>query len=82
MSKFAPRVAIITPTIGTDHLQTNIDSVRDQSYENIIHYVVADGPKYHDKVKDIAYVSKTFLNRSPTREVFCLPQKKRSFVSS
>jgi hypothetical protein len=36
--------------------------------------VVADGPKYHDKVKDIAYVSKTFLNRSPTREVFCLPE--------
>ena len=52
MSKFNPRVAVITPTIGTDHLKLNIQSVEEQTYNNYIHYVVVDGPKFEDKVKE------------------------------
>ena len=52
MSKFNPRVAVITPTVGTDHLKLNIQSVEEQTYNNYIHYVVVDGPKFEDKVKE------------------------------
>jgi len=52
VSKFNPRVAVITPTIGTDHLKLNIQSVEEQTYNNYIHYVVVDGPKFEDKVKE------------------------------
>ena len=38
MSEFNPRVAVITPTIGTDHLKLNIESVEEQTYNNYIHY--------------------------------------------
>jgi glycosyltransferase involved in cell wall biosynthesis len=46
-------VAIITPTIGTDYLDKNLESVSKQTYKNIKHIVVADGPQYHDKVDDV-----------------------------
>ena len=52
MNKFEPRVAIITPTIGTNHLKLNIKSVEEQTYQNFIHYVVVDGPKFKNKVRD------------------------------
>ncbi len=44
------KVAVITPTIGTDYLETNLKSVASQTYEKVIHVVVADGPKYHKQV--------------------------------
>ena len=46
-----PLVAIITPTIGTKYLEQNLDSVSKQTYKNIKHLIVADGPDYADKVK-------------------------------
>ena len=52
MSEFNPRVAVITPTVGTVHLKLNIESVEEQTYNNFIHYVVIDGPKFEDKVRD------------------------------
>ena len=52
MDKFEPRVAVITPTVGTNHLKINIESVQEQSYNNFIHYVVIDGPQFKDKVRD------------------------------
>jgi len=65
--KFNPRVAVITPTIGTNFLKTNIESIEKQSYNNIIHYVVADGPLYHEKVKSIA-------SKQDRREIILLPE--------
>jgi hypothetical protein len=44
------KVAIITPTIGTKHLDKNLESVSKQTYENVKHVVVCDGPKYEDEV--------------------------------
>ena len=52
MEQFKPRVAVITPTVGTDHLKINIESVEEQSYNNFIHYVVVDGPQFEGKVND------------------------------
>ena len=52
MSKFNPRVAVFTPTVGTKHLKLNIESVEKQTYSNYIHYVVIDGPQFENEVRD------------------------------
>ena len=49
----SPRVAVITPTIGTKHLKTNLQSVMDQTYENMIHFIVVDGPQYMERAHQI-----------------------------
>lgn len=46
-----PLVAVITPTVGTKFLEQNLDSVSKQTYKNLKHLVIADGPDYSDKVK-------------------------------
>ena len=43
-----PTVAVITPTIGTDYLKRNLESVSKQTYKNTKHVVVFDGPVYND----------------------------------
>lgn len=49
------RVTVITPTTGTRYLQQNLDSVSKQTYDNVTHLVVSDGPDtegvLEDKVK-------------------------------
>jgi glycosyltransferase involved in cell wall biosynthesis len=47
------KVAIITPTIGTKHLEKNLESVSKQTYMSFKHIIVCDGPQYQDKVYDI-----------------------------
>lgn len=47
------KVAIITPTIGTPHLEQNLDSVSKQTYKDLKHIIVADGPKYENNVYKI-----------------------------
>jgi glycosyltransferase involved in cell wall biosynthesis len=47
------KVAIITPTIGTKHLEKNVESVSKQTYKNLKHIVVSDGPQYDSKVFNI-----------------------------
>lgn len=42
--------AVITPTIGSEHLKQNILSLRNQ---DCIHYIVVDGKEHWDKVTDI-----------------------------
>ena len=49
----SPKVAVITPTIGTKHLKTNLQSVMDQTYENMIHFIVVDGPQYMERAHQI-----------------------------
>ena len=51
------KVAVVTPTIATDHLQKCLESVRDQTYENLVHYVFIDGGGHQDLVRKI--ISKT-----------------------
>lgn len=47
------KVAIVTPTIGTKHLSKNLSSVSSQTYKDLKHVVVSDGPQYCEKVADI-----------------------------
>jgi glycosyltransferase involved in cell wall biosynthesis len=47
------KVAVITPTVGTDYLEKNLESVFKQTYKNLNHIVVCDGPQYEDKVRNI-----------------------------
>ena len=46
------RVTVITPTTGTRYLQQNLESVAAQTYSNLTHLVVSDGPDPEDKIRD------------------------------
>lgn len=46
------RVGIIVPTIGSEYLEECLDSIKNQTYDNIIVYLVIDGDEYYDKVFD------------------------------
>lgn len=57
------KVAVITPTIGTQYLKRNLESVSKQTYKNLTHYIFIDGKdcqsnvqaqiSKHDNVKSI-----------------------------
>jgi glycosyltransferase involved in cell wall biosynthesis len=57
------KVAVVTPTIASEHLKQCLDSVSKQTYKNLTHYVFVDGKDHHidvqletlkqDKVKTI-----------------------------
>lgn len=47
------KVAIVTPTIGTESLDLCLDSVRKQTYKNICHYVFVDGKENFKKTRKI-----------------------------
>jgi len=61
------KVAIITPTIGTQHLEKNLESVSQQTYKNLKHIVVADGPAYERSVYK-------FTDRFDDKTVMTLPE--------
>jgi len=48
-----PRVAVITPTVGSSHLLQCVRSVAEQLYTNVIHLVVVDGPDHKPTVGSI-----------------------------
>jgi glycosyltransferase involved in cell wall biosynthesis len=45
------KVAVVTPTIGSEHLFQCAKSVREQTYKNLTHYLFIDGKDYREKVK-------------------------------
>lgn len=45
------RVAVVTPTIGSKLLSQCIESVKKQSYSDVLHYVFIDGKEYCSRVK-------------------------------
>ena len=47
------KVAVITPTVGTKHLDKNLLSVSQQTYDKVKHYVVIDGPNYKHQATSI-----------------------------
>ena len=47
------KVAVVTPTIASEHLAKCIDSVDKQTYENIVHYIFIDGCQYEPKAREI-----------------------------
>jgi glycosyltransferase involved in cell wall biosynthesis len=47
------KVAVVTPTIGSKFLKQCIESVENQTYQNLSHYIFIDGSEYNKKVKRI-----------------------------
>jgi hypothetical protein len=48
-----PKITIITPTIGNEHLERCIESVQKQIVPNIEHIIVIDGPEFYEKAMNI-----------------------------
>jgi glycosyltransferase involved in cell wall biosynthesis len=49
------KVAVVTPTVGSDHLAKCIESVQNQSYENLTHYLFLDGEEHYEKIHPVLY---------------------------
>ena len=47
------KVAVVTPTIASIHLEQCIDSVDKQTYEDITHYIFIDGCQYEPAAREI-----------------------------
>ena len=47
------KVAVVTPTIASEHLFKCIDSVDKQTYEDVVHYIFIDGCQYEPKAREI-----------------------------
>jgi glycosyltransferase involved in cell wall biosynthesis len=45
------KVAVVTPTIGSEHLSKCLESVDNQTYENLAQYVFIDGLQYAEDVE-------------------------------
>jgi glycosyltransferase involved in cell wall biosynthesis len=60
-----PLVTIITPTTGSMQLYDAILSVENQTYDNIEHIIVIDGPEYADKTHSIVEGSKASIIQLP-----------------
>lgn len=56
------RIAVITPSVGDRHLRECVGSVQAQDLPNVVHYLVADGPRAWDAV---AAVAASFAGRMP-----------------
>lgn len=52
------KVAVITPTIGTEYLTECLKSVQEQTYEDVVHYVFIDGAAHRLKVEDMIFLAK------------------------
>ena len=57
------KVAVVTPTIGAESLKQCVDSVMNQTYGDITHYIFVDGEQYYDKVTEVT------LGRSQVKHV-------------
>ena len=47
------KVAVVTPTIGSEHLSKCIQSVDEQTYGDLTHYIFVDGQEHEEKVNSI-----------------------------
>ena len=51
------KVAVVTPTIGAETLAQCIESVQNQTCDNLSHYVFLDGLEHYEKIHPILYES-------------------------
>lgn len=49
------KVAIVTPTIGSNHLNKCLDSVQNQTYGDITHYIFVDGSEAEFKIDNMTF---------------------------
>jgi glycosyltransferase involved in cell wall biosynthesis len=45
------KVAVVTPTIGSCELKECLESVKNQTYKNITHYIIFDGKEHFDSIQ-------------------------------
>jgi glycosyltransferase involved in cell wall biosynthesis len=58
-------VTIITPTIGSEKLMDAVSSVENQTYSNIKHLIVVDGPQYEGRTSEVTSNSKRQIIVTP-----------------
>jgi len=49
------KVAVVTPTIGSEHLAKCIESVQNQTYGDLTHYIFLDGEEHYEKIHPVLY---------------------------
>jgi glycosyltransferase involved in cell wall biosynthesis len=49
------KVAVVTPTIGTNFLDKCIESIQNQTYDDLTHYIFLDGEQHYEKIHPILY---------------------------
>ena len=58
------RVAVVTPTIGSNYLTKCIDSVDKQTHLDLIHYIFVDGNVHYgealNKINDFDWLQEQF----------------------
>ena len=47
------KVAVVTPTIGKPELVDCVNSVANQTYKKLTHYVFADGIEHFEKIRSV-----------------------------
>ena len=50
-------VVVITPSVGSSKLLNAIESVENQTYKNIKHLIVSDGPEHLEKIVGLKFAS-------------------------
>ena len=66
-------VTVITPTIASPKLIDAIDSVKHQTYNNIKHLVVVDGPEYMREIWNLEKNGEDFT-RNKKLQIVCSPE--------
>ena len=46
------KVAVVTPTIGSEYLSQCVNSVDKQTYSDLTHYIFMDGKEHWEKIND------------------------------
>ncbi|MFZ9241559.1 MAG: hypothetical protein ACO22R_10495, partial [Chitinophagaceae bacterium] len=49
------KVAVVTPTIGAATLKKCVESVQNQTHENLTHYIFLDGEEHYEKIHPVLY---------------------------
>jgi len=49
------KVAVVTPTIGSDYLAKCIETVQNQTYSDLTHYIFLDGEEHYEKIHPYIY---------------------------
>jgi glycosyltransferase involved in cell wall biosynthesis len=67
------KVSVITATIGKPQLKNCIESVRNQTYKNIEHFVIVDGKEHWDNVNPILFDATFPRGESSSDRLIVLP---------
>ncbi|MCK9369147.1 glycosyltransferase family 2 protein [Candidatus Dojkabacteria bacterium] len=63
------KVAVVTPTVCSEHLKQCIDSVQNQNYTDLAHYIFIDGEQFDLQVKDMIFLAQRKRDRKEVNTV-------------